>query len=214
MGAAVGQDCALLEEVCEWINAKAAILVGCKMTPNIIDISEVACKALTRQIYGSLIYNLAQRCHGLYCPHSQGFIPSRVYRRLGCEGVAAISTIISVMGINLKTLRPEPCVEGYSTPGGYSAKVVLRRGDDAAEFILLGANTVQVCTGVMMHRYGLVKKLCAELKDAEFKKFRKNFSSIEDFRGASLQYFTTHGFSPNAAGSNSTEEGYQERLGV
>lgn len=30
----------------------------------------------------------------------------------------------SVMGINLKTLRPEPTVEGYSTPGGYSSAAV------------------------------------------------------------------------------------------
>jgi dihydropyrimidine dehydrogenase (NADP+) len=28
------------------------------------------------------------------------------------------------MGINLDTLRPEPCVEGHSTPGGYSSKAV------------------------------------------------------------------------------------------
>ncbi|KAK4756417.1 hypothetical protein SAY87_006544 [Trapa incisa] len=62
-------------------------------------------------------------------------------------------------------------------------------GGDAAEFLLLGASTVQVCTGVMMHGYGLVKKLCAELKD--FMRMH-NFSSIEDFRGVSLEYFTTH----------------------
>ena len=29
----------------------------------------------------------------------------------------------SVMGVNMDSLRPEPCVEGYSTPAGYSAKV-------------------------------------------------------------------------------------------
>jgi dihydropyrimidine dehydrogenase (NADP+) len=79
-------------------------------------------------------------------------------------------------GVNLETLRPEPCVEGHSTPGGYSSKAVkpialakcmnvakvieeefgglqggrslsgiggVERGDDAAEFILLGASTVQ-----------------------------------------------------------------------
>lgn len=38
----------------------------------------------------------------------------------------------------------------------------------------------QVCTGVMMHGYGLVKKLSLELKD--FMK-KHNFTSIEDFRG-------------------------------
>ncbi|KAK4280658.1 hypothetical protein QN277_012254 [Acacia crassicarpa] len=186
MGAAVGQDCALLEEVCGWINEKATVPVWAKMTPNITDITQ----------------------------------PARVALRSGCEGVAAINTIMSVMGINLDTLHPEPCVEGYSTPGGYSARAVhpialgkvmniakmmkaefdlnnyslsgiggVEKGGDAAEFILLGANTVQVCTGVMMHGYGLVKKLSAELKDFMRK---HNFKSIEDFRGVSLQYFTTH----------------------
>jgi hypothetical protein len=80
------------------------------------------------------------------------------------------------MGINLDTLRPEPCVEGYSTPGGYSYRAVkpialekvmsisrllqqqdfreqgaslsgiggVETGGDAAEFILLGCDTVQV----------------------------------------------------------------------
>lgn len=186
MGAAVGQDCALLEEVCGWINEKATVPVWAKMTPNITDITQ----------------------------------PARVALRSGCEGVSAINTIMSVMGINLDTLHPEPCVEGYSTPGGYSAKAVhpialakvmsiaqmmkaefggqghslsgiggVETGNDAAEFLLLGADTVQVCTGVMMHGYGIVKKLCAELK--EFMK-KHNFSTIDDFRGVSLQYFTTH----------------------
>ncbi|GJM86774.1 hypothetical protein PR202_ga02664 [Eleusine coracana subsp. coracana] len=185
MGAAVGQDCGLLEEVCGWINEKATVPVWAKMTPNITDITQ----------------------------------PARVALKSGCEGVSAINTIMSVMGINLKTLRPEPCVEGYSTPGGYSARAVhpialakvmqiarmmkeefdngqslsaiggVETGNDAAEFILLGADTVQVCTGVMMHGYPLVKKLGTELQD--FMR-EHNFSSIEDFRGASLPYFTTH----------------------
>lgn len=81
------------------------------------------------------------------------------------------------MGVNLDTLRPEPSVEGYTTPGGYSYRAVkpialervmsigtmlrqkgfkdegvslsgiggVETGGDAAEFILLGADTVQVC---------------------------------------------------------------------
>ncbi|KAK8600103.1 hypothetical protein V6N13_060078 [Hibiscus sabdariffa] len=186
MGMAIGQDCALLEEVCGWINAKATVPVWAKMTPNITDIT----------------------------------MPARLALSTGCEGISAINTIQSVMGISLDTLRPEPCVEGYSTPGGYSCKAVrpialakvmniakmmnsefnmkdyslsgiggVETGGDAAEFILLGANTVQVCTGVMMHGYGLVKKLGAELKDFMNK---HNFKTIEDFRGASLPYFTTH----------------------
>eukprot|EP00250_Pteridium_aquilinum_P006913 c16741_g1_i1 orf=199-1488(+) len=186
MGAAVGQDCDLLREVCGWINAKATVPVWAKMTPNITDITQ----------------------------------PARISLQEGCEGVAAINTIMSVMGINLDTLRPEPCVEGYSTPGGYSSKAVrpialakvmaigqmmkkefsgqdrslsgiggVETGYHAAEFLLLGANTVQVCTGVMLHGYGHVKQLCTELQT--FME-RHNFKTIEDFRGASLEYFTTH----------------------
>lgn len=41
MGAAVGKDCALLEEVCGWINEKATVPVWAKMTPNITDITQV-----------------------------------------------------------------------------------------------------------------------------------------------------------------------------
>lgn len=41
MGAAVGQDCHLLEEVCGWINEKATVPVWAKMTPNITDITQV-----------------------------------------------------------------------------------------------------------------------------------------------------------------------------
>ncbi len=50
--------------------------------------------------------------------------PSRAALRAGCQGISAINTIRCVMGINLDTLRPEPSVEGYSTPGGYSSKAV------------------------------------------------------------------------------------------
>lgn len=186
MGMAMGQDCSVLGEVCGWINAKATIPVWAKMTPNITDITQ----------------------------------PARTSLNAGCEGVAAINTITSVMGINLDTLRPEPCVEGYSIPGGYSCKAVrpialakvmsiaqmmkaefpgqgkslsgiggVETGNHAAEFILLGASTVQVCTGVMLHGYGHVKTLCTELQAFMDK---HGFSSIEDFRGVSLDYFTTH----------------------
>eukprot|EP00803_Ostreobium_quekettii_P003355 evm.model.scf_104.2 EVM.evm.TU.scf_104.2 scf_104:13387-17959(-) len=186
MGMAMGQDSEMLTEVCGWINAKATVPVWAKMTPNITDISQ----------------------------------PSRAALLGGCEGVSAINTIQSVMGVNLKTLRPEPAVEGYTTPGGYSYKAVkpialakvmrvaqlirdefggqdkslsgiggVETGRDAAEFLLLGADTVQVCTGVMVHGYPLVKKLCGGLQ--QFMSDH-DFGGIDSFKGSSLQYFTTH----------------------
>ena len=47
----------------------------------------------------------------------------------------------------------------------------------------------QVCTGVMLHGYPMVKRLCGELQTFMA---RHGFDSIADFRGASLPYFTTH----------------------
>lgn len=201
MGAAMGQDPAILEEVCGWVNSVAKIPVWAKMTPNITHIEE----------------------------------PARAALRAGCEGVSAINTILCVTSVNLETLRPEPTVEGYSVPGGYSCIAVrpialrmvmelgtmmfgggsgrsiasngtlpikgefpdrtlstiggVETGDDAAQFILLGGHTVQVCTGVMKHGYGMVKDLCAGL--SAFMEKHK-FETIEQFRGKSLQYFTTH----------------------
>jgi hypothetical protein len=41
MGAVMGEDCVLLEEVCGWVNAKASVPVWAKMTPNVTDITQV-----------------------------------------------------------------------------------------------------------------------------------------------------------------------------
>lgn len=185
MGMAMGQNPAVLGRVCRWVNEKATIPVWAKMTPNITDIT----------------------------------VPARSTLEAGCEGISAINTVTSVMGVNMKTLRPEPCVEGYTTPGGYSYKAVkpialakvmviakmieehfnsgvslsgiggVETGRDAAEFILLGADTVQVCSGVMVHGYPLVRKLCGGLQQFMIE---NNFNSVSDFKGHSLQYFTTH----------------------
>jgi dihydropyrimidine dehydrogenase (NADP+) len=185
MGMAMGQDTELLAEVCGWINARATRPVWAKMTPNVTDIT----------------------------------VPARAAMAAGCEGVAAINTITSIMGVNLQSLRPEPCVEGYSTPGGYSARAVkpialakvqaiaamiagdfggtrslsgiggVESGRDAAEFICLGADTVQVCTGVMQHGYGLVGRLCGELQDVLS---HHGYDSLQPLRGAALPYITTH----------------------
>lgn len=184
MGAAMGEDPAILEEVCAWVMAATKIPVWAKMTPNVTHIED----------------------------------PTRASLRAGCDGIAAINTIRSCIGVNLDTLRPEPSVEGYTTPGGYSCKAVrpialrmcmeiaqvikkefpdrtlsgiggVETGEDAAQFILLGSDTVQVCTGVMKYGYGMVKTMCDEL--AAFMD-KHNFATIDDFKGHSVQYFTTH----------------------
>jgi dihydropyrimidine dehydrogenase (NADP+)/dihydropyrimidine dehydrogenase (NAD+) subunit PreA len=65
----------------------------------------------------------------------------------------------------------------------------IESGRDAAQFILLGCDTVQVCTYVMKVGYRCVRSMCDEL--AAFMEQHK-FRTLADFKGHSLQYFTTH----------------------
>lgn len=184
MGAAMGENPDILEEVCSWVMQVAKRPVWAKMTPNVTHIED----------------------------------PTRASLRAGCQGIAAINTIRSVMGVDLDTLRPEPTVEGYTTPGGYSCQAVMpialrmcmevatvirdefpgrslsgiggiETGRDAAQFILLGCDTVQVCTGVMKMGYRCVQSMKEDL--LAFMEQHK-FETIADFRGHSLPYFTTH----------------------
>jgi dihydropyrimidine dehydrogenase (NAD+) subunit PreA len=184
MGAAMGENPDILEEVCGWVMQVAKRPVWAKMTPNVTHIED----------------------------------PTRASLRAGCDGIAAINTIRSVLGVDLDTLRPEPTVEGYTTPGGYSCQAVMpialrmcmeiatviqrefpgrtlsgiggiETGNDAAQFILLGCDTVQVCTGVMKLGYDIVKPMQEQL--LAFMEKHK-FERINDFKGHSVKYFTTH----------------------
>src|SRR5258705_5273324 len=50
--------------------------------------------------------------------------PSLAAVRGGSAGISAINTILSVIGVDLNTLRPMPTVEGHTLPGGYSSQAV------------------------------------------------------------------------------------------
>ncbi|MDK2971807.1 MAG: dihydropyrimidine dehydrogenase subunit PreA [Candidatus Sumerlaeota bacterium] len=181
MGGAMGQNAEMVENVSRWVSSTTKKPVWAKMTPNITDIR----------------------------------VPARCAVNGGATGISAINTILSVVGINLKTLRPMPTVEGYSLPGGYSCQAVrpialrmvselgrslpphitisgmggVECANDAIQFILFGSHTVQVCTAAMLQGFGMVKEMISGL---EAFMEEHNFSTIEDFRGHSLQYLTTH----------------------
>jgi dihydroorotate dehydrogenase subfamily 1 len=181
MGSAVGEHPDLVCEVTRWVTEVSKIPVWVKMTPNITDIREPAMAAV----------------------------------RGGAHGISAINTILSIIGVDLETLRPMPTVEGYTVPGGYSSQAVrpialrfvsqlalslpkeisisgiggIERANDAIEFFLLGASTVQVCTGVMLHGVKIIDELCEGLGNFMTK---KGFNTVEDIVGKSLPFFSTH----------------------
>ena len=65
----------------------------------------------------------------------------------------------------------------------------INTGGDAAQFMLLGANTVQVCTGAMLKGYKVISKLKDEL--SAFME-EHGFENLTDFIGLALPNFTTH----------------------
>jgi dihydropyrimidine dehydrogenase (NAD+) subunit PreA len=151
MGSAVGQEPKVLEELVGWVADTAKIPVIAKLTPNITDIAEPAMAAL----------------------------------RGGASAVSLINTIQSLMGVDLDTFSPMPVVGDASSHGGYCGPAVkpialrmvaqlardpafrlpisgiggISTWRDAAEFLALGAGTVQVCTAVMHHGYRIVEDL-------------------------------------------------------
>jgi dihydroorotate dehydrogenase subfamily 1 len=181
MGSEMGEHPDLTEEVTRWVTEVARIPVWAKMTPNITNIRE----------------------------------PSLAAVRGGAVGISAINTILSVIGVDLNTLRPMPTVEGHTVPGGYSSQAVrpialrmvsqlalslrpevsvsgiggIENSHDALEFFLLGASTVQLCTGVMLHGVKVIDELREGLE-----KFLvdKEFQSVQEIIGKSLAYFSTH----------------------
>jgi dihydroorotate dehydrogenase subfamily 1 len=181
LGAAMGQDPTQVEEVTRWVReAVGDTPIWAKMTPNITDIS----------------------------------VPAAAAMRGGASGVSAINTILACIGVNLKTLRPQPTVQGYSTFGGYSYLAVkpialrmvaeiaksspgitisgiggVTSSGDAIEHMLLGARTVQSCTGPMLQGFGMVTELIeGTLAFME----QHGFETLDDFIGQSLPWLTTH----------------------
>ena len=181
MGAAMGQNAAMVQEVTRWVvDIADGKPVWAKMTPNITDIR----------------------------------IPATAAQAGGAAGVAAINTILACIGINLKTLRPQPTVCGYSTFGGYSYQAVkpialrmvaqiaaelpgfsisgiggVTNSTDAIEHMLVGANTVQSCTGPMLQGFDMVKEM---IEGTEAFMDQHGFERVTDMVGKSLPYFSTH----------------------
>ncbi len=104
----------------------------------------------------------------------------------GADGISAINTVKSLVGMNLDTYATEPSVQGRSGVGGYSGRAVkpialrfiwemasdpklksvpisgmggIDTWRDAAEFLLLGANHVQITTAVMQYGARIIDDL-------------------------------------------------------
>ena len=150
MGSDVGTNAELCRSFCAAVKRGSKLPMMAKMTPNITDMVPVAKACL------------------------EG----------GADGIAAINTIKSICNVDLDRKIGMPIINGKSSISGYSGKAVkpvalrfvqqMRDGipgvaisgiggietwEDAAEFILLGATTLQVTTAIMQYGYRIVEDL-------------------------------------------------------
>lgn len=111
-------------------------------------------------------------------------------KRGGADGIAAINTIKSIVGVNPHTYISAPAVHGKSAVGGYSGNAVkpialrfiaelgqnpalkgmhlsamggVETWLDALEFILMGGGSIQITTAVMQYGYRIIDDLKAGL---------------------------------------------------
>lgn len=104
----------------------------------------------------------------------------------GTDSISAINTIRCITGIDLNSFVGYPNIHGKSAPGGYSGNAVkpialrfihelsictelkniplsgmggIETWKDAAEFMLMGASTVQITTAVMQYGYRIIDDL-------------------------------------------------------
>jgi dihydropyrimidine dehydrogenase (NAD+) subunit PreA len=178
MGAAVGQVPEYCEKITAWVTEAANIPVIVKLTPNITNIT----------------------------------YPARAAVAAGANALSLINTVNSITGIDLDTLEISPNIGGKGGHGGYAGPAVkpialnmlaalgtddvvggsalpisamggITTWKDAAEFLLLGAGSLQVCTAVMHYGFRIVEDLCDGLSQWMDS---KSFKTIADVRGKSL----------------------------
>jgi len=134
----------------------------------------------------------------------------------GVHGLSLINTIKSLIGVDLDRFVPYPVVGNRSTNGGYCGPAVkpialhmvaalardrritvplsgiggIATWRDAAEFIALGATSVQVCTAAMHYGFRIVEDMIdglnAYLDD-------KGMKSVKELKGRALPAFTEWG---------------------
>ncbi len=176
MGSAVGQVPEYIEMVTRWCKANTRMPVIVKLTPNITDIR----------------------------------YPARAAHKGGADAVSLINTINSITSVNLDTFSPEPSIDGKGTHGGYCGPAVkpialnmvaeiardpataglpisaiggITTWRDAAEFLSMGAGTVQVCTAVMTYGFKIVEEM---IEGLSLWMDEKGYASIDDFRGRAV----------------------------
>ena len=137
-------------------------------------------------------------------------VPALAAIKAGADGIAAINTIKSIMNVNPDTFSSGPDVEGKTSVGGYSGKAVkpialrfihsmksyaelkdipvsgmggIENWKDAAEFMSLGCENIQVTTSVMQYGYRIIEDM---LEGMELYLSAHGYYSVSEIVGKGL----------------------------
>jgi dihydropyrimidine dehydrogenase (NAD+) subunit PreA len=138
-------------------------------------------------------------------------LPAMAAVEAGATGIAAINTIKSIMNVNLDTFSSGPDVDGKTSVGGYSGKAVkpialrfihamkshpalrdvpisgmggIETWRDAAEFMALGCQNVQVTTSVMQYGYRIIDDM---IEGMALYLGAHGYDSVSDIIGKALE---------------------------
>lgn len=157
MGSVVGQNPPLVKTITRWVSEATGLPVLVKLTPNVTDITEAAMAAYEGGATGVSLINTIQSIIGVDLD-TWSPLPS-----VGGQGThggycgPAVKPIalhkVSAVAQRFANDLPPGASMGVSGIGG------IETWQDAAEFMLLGAHGVQLCTAVMHHGFGLIDTL-------------------------------------------------------
>lgn len=133
---------------------------------------------------------------------------ARAVEQGGAKGVCVIDSVEGIIGLDLDSFSPLPSVRGFGSHGGVTGKAIkpialrcvadvastvnipvsgvggIYDWRDALQFVLLGATTLQVCTGVMQRGFGII----GNLLDGMSRWMDQNgYEHLEQIRGLGLQ---------------------------
>lgn len=178
-GAVIGGSVPLIREVLSWLRDEIRIAIMVKMP--------------------ALVENLPEKV--------------RVAKENGADAVSAINTVNSLSGVDVYSFTPYPQVYGDSAYSGLSGAAIKPIGlrcvaqiasnvdvpvsgiggvatwEDAVQYFLVGASTVQVCSAVMQYGYRIIRDLTQGLRDymSEMK-----FNRVQDVVGLALPHIKKH----------------------
>ncbi len=180
MGAAMGQNPDIVEQVVGWAKSASKVPVWAKMTPNITDPSVPAKAAVRGGADGISAINTILGVIGINLDTWRPMPTVEGYSEPGGYSCQAVRPIALRQVMEIARSCPTATVSGM---GG------IESAEDAIQFMLVGSHTVQICTGAMLQGYAMIKPL---LEGLSAYLDRRQCASVADLVGKSLPYFTTH----------------------